>query len=91
MALSLFSDLGWVASELQDERQSNLGWSNGFALNYVLPIGPVGLVVAHQTIQPSYHVDYVQRPVVGRSRHDNWVESSDGRRPDPRARWAGRS
>ena len=62
MALSLFSDLGWVASELQDERQSNLGWSNGFALNYVLPIGPVGLVVAHQTIQPSYHVDYVQRP-----------------------------
>jgi len=62
MALSLFSDLGWVASEFEGLRRSNMGWSNGLAVNYVLPIGPVGLVVAHQTIQPTFEADYADRP-----------------------------
>lgn len=59
MAVSLFSDLGWVATELDGPAfTSNYGWSNGLAFNYVLPIGPVGLVVAHQTISPTVHEDY---------------------------------
>ena len=62
MAFSFFSDLGWVASELEGSRRTNMGWSNGLAVNYVLPIGPVGLVVAHQTIQPDFDESYLDRP-----------------------------
>ncbi|MDE0881803.1 MAG: BamA/TamA family outer membrane protein [Myxococcota bacterium] len=53
IGVTLFSDLGWVAAEdWQEPQANNMGWSNGLAANYVLPIGPVGVVIAHQSIRP---------------------------------------
>jgi len=51
--VTVFSDIGWVgADDFDTPYGSSLGWSNGLAANYVLPIGPVGLVIAHQTQRP---------------------------------------
>ena len=51
--VTLFSDVGWIgANDFDQPFGSSMGWSNGLAANYVLPIGPVGLVIAHQTLQP---------------------------------------
>jgi translocation and assembly module TamA len=55
LGLTLFSDAGIV-----DDGGDQLGisfnraWSNGLALSYVLPIGPIGVVVAHQTLRPRW-------------------------------------
>ena len=51
--MTVFSDLGLIAADdFGEPFSASMGWSNGVAANYVLPIGPVGLVIAHQTIRP---------------------------------------
>ncbi len=54
LGLTLFSDVGWVgANDFSAPFGATFGWSNGLSANYVLPIGPVGLVIAHQTLRPT--------------------------------------
>jgi len=54
LGVTIFSDLGWVgADDFDAPYGSTFGWSNGLSANYVLPIGPVGLVIAHQSLQPN--------------------------------------
>jgi outer membrane protein assembly factor BamA len=55
IGLTLFSDAG-IVDDGGDELgvSFNRAWSNGVALSYVLPIGPVGIVIAHQTLRPRW-------------------------------------
>ena len=56
--VTLFSDVGWIgANDFDQPFGSSMGWSNGLAANYVLPIGPVGVVIAHQTLRSQRPAD----------------------------------